>query len=86
MVLADVFSGEEEIDMAMSEEEKYYLFTTGCRKILFLMTETGGDEFWSLCPRFGSELDLGIHQPLAHGPQNLRRSRMVEGGVSARNV
>lgn len=45
MVLADVFSGEEEIDMAMSEEEKYYLFTTGCRKILFLMTETGGDEF-----------------------------------------
>lgn len=44
MVLADVFSGEDVVDLAMSEEEKYYLFTTGCRKMLFLMTETGGDD------------------------------------------
>lgn len=44
MVLADVFSGEADIDRAMPAEEKYYLFTTGCRKILFLLTEIGGDD------------------------------------------
>lgn len=44
MVLADVFSGEETVEMAMSEEEKYYLFTTGCRKMLFLLSEIEGDE------------------------------------------
>lgn len=43
MVLADVFSGEEENDMAMSMEEKYYLFKSSCRKLLFLMTEIQDD-------------------------------------------
>lgn len=45
MVLSDVFSDETELEeMAMSVEEKYYLFTTGCRKILFLLSEVeGGD-------------------------------------------
>lgn len=43
MVLADVFFSDEEGDMAMSLEEKYYLFTIGCRKILFLMTEIQSD-------------------------------------------
>lgn len=46
MVLSDVFSGSEELedDMAMSVEEKYYLFTTGCRKILFLLSECDGGD------------------------------------------
>lgn len=46
MVLSDVFSGSEELegDMAMTVEEKYYLFTTGCRKILFLLTEADGGD------------------------------------------
>ncbi len=45
MVLSDVFSSDVGLeDMLMSVEEKYYLFTTGCRKILFLLSEVDGGD------------------------------------------